>query len=102
MLTAQYNKKLSKSLFIGLTGLILAGLLIWGWTPDKWWKEVVVVIIAAGSFLAIVSRILRNVKWGVISTVTILVFVILNRFRVLDLLTLTLLIIIMGLISLIY
>jgi hypothetical protein len=61
-----------------------------------------VVTVCGVSFFFVVSRLLKNTKGGLIGTITLFSFLILNRLRVLDLLTMALLIIIMGLISLIY
>ena len=96
------KKKHNYGPVIGVTGLILATYLIIKLSPDVWWKEFSVIVISGVSSFLIISRLLKSIKWGAISTITFFGLIIFNRFGVLDLLTVALITIIMGLISLIY
>lgn len=61
-----------------------------------------ILLIASCSMYLVISKVIKEQKWRFIITCATFGFLILNRFRVLDLLTLALLTIIVGLISLIY
>jgi hypothetical protein len=98
----RYKKNPHSGLKLGSAGLLLATVLVINLNPDIWWKELTVVCISWASFWLICSHIFKNIKWGGIISLAIFSIIILNRFGILDLLTGSLLIIIMGLISLIY
>lgn len=86
----------------GILGLMLSAGLIIKLSPDVWWKEMLVITVSGISSFLIITRIFKSAKWGAIITIACFGLLIFNRFGVLDLLTIALLIIIMGLISLIY
>jgi hypothetical protein len=96
------KKNHNNGLVAGMAGGILAVYLVLKLNPDAWWKELLVIAVSGVSFFLIISRLLKSTKWGTVGTVTVFTLLLLNRFEVLDLLTVALLIIIMGLISLIY
>jgi hypothetical protein len=105
MIPSQYNKRRhnspSGSLWAGLGFLGIAGLMIWNWEPDMWWKEGLMVVFVFTALIFLVSKLLGNNKLGWIFSTGIVGLLIFNRLNILDLLSVVLLITLLGLITLV-
>jgi len=95
------EKKPIWSVLAGALGLTVVGWIIWNWTPDQWWKEVIVTVTGFVSTFLLSSWFWGRKKWGLVISLLIFGTLVLNRLNVLDVLTGMLLVAILGLISLI-
>lgn len=105
MHTKLYMRKSRASSFAGwLTGgLLLAA--FGGWLisidPDRWWKEIPALLLLWTGLIVLISKAANKTKWGVVIASGILCLLILNRLDVLDMVTLGIILVILGLISLV-
>ena len=89
------------SLIVTAIGLAVVGVIIYFVPPNSTWIEVgVLLLIALTSFLG-ASWLLGNIKRGVQVTLALLGLLILQRFGFLNLLTLGIWVLVIGLLSLV-
>ena len=77
------------------------GVLIWKVPPEKWWIEMAGVVTAGVILWLLGAWITKGRKWGWIISLAGVGLLIMNRFQILDWVTVGLMLVVLGLITLI-
>lgn len=83
---------------LGFAGL---GFVIWKIPPGNFWVESAVLMLFTATFTLTLSWLFGKTKWAVIVTVCLLGLLIMRRLQILDILTGSLWLLVLGLISLV-